>query len=53
MCDLRKENDDLKGMVEALEDVKRDSGTRRDNLQKENDALEQQITEIQEEVGHI
>ena len=50
MCDLRKENDDLKGTVETLEDVKRDAGTRRDNLQKENDVLEQHITELQEEV---
>ena len=53
MCDLRKENDDLKGTVETLEDVKRDAGSRRDNLQKENDVLEQHITELQEEVRWI
>ena len=50
MCELRKENDDLKEMVESLEALRRASEMKHGDQHKENRTLEQDITELQVEV---
>ncbi|KAI0236426.1 Lymphoid-restricted membrane protein [Lamellibrachia satsuma] len=53
MCELRKENDDLKEMVESLEALRRASEMKHGDLHKENRTLEQDITELQVELHEV
>ena len=51
VCELRQENDDLKGLLQSVEESRRVTETKHSDLHKENRSLQQNMTELQEEVG--